>query len=150
MCKTMLRIYLLQNTQSLSLWKKRRPQQPWNASAPSHICEQEKVFVYGSLLRESWPDGPACPAVISRMLMCVILLITEPRLYKSCHCHLKEVQPCDRSLIKNFCFERFNTIIIETLFFFFFFFYLVQMESFSIKNTKNNTYSWSPNVGVAY
>lgn len=87
------------------------------------------MFVYGSLLRESWPDGPACPAVISRMLMCVILLITEPRLYKSCHCHLKEVQPRDRSLIKNFCFDRFNTVIIEILFFF----CLVQMESFYIK-----------------
>lgn len=95
------------------------------------------MFVYGSLLRESWPDGPACPAVISRMLMCVILLITEPRLYKSCHCHLKEVQPCDRSLIKNFCFERFNTIIIETLFFFFFFsFILYRWRAFLLKIQK--------------
>lgn len=75
------------------------------------------MFVYGSLLCESWPDGLACPAVISRMLMCVILLITEPRLYKSCHCHLKEVQPSDRSRIKNFCFDRFNTVIIDILFF---------------------------------
>lgn len=71
------------------------------------------MFVYGSLLLESWPDGLACPAVISRMLMCVILLITEPRLYKSCHCHLKEVQLCDRSRIKNLYFERFNTVVIE-------------------------------------
>lgn len=74
------------------------------------------MFVYGSLLCESWPDGLSCPAVISRMLMCVILLITEHRLYKSCHCHFKEVQPYDRSLIKNFCFERFNIVIIEIFF----------------------------------
>lgn len=43
--------------------------------------------------------------------MCVILLITEPRVYKSCHCHLKEVQLCDRSLIKNLYFESFNTVL---------------------------------------
>lgn len=71
------------------------------------------MFVYGSLLRESWPDGLARPAVISRMLMCVILLITEPRLYKSRHCHLKEVQLCDGSLIKNLYFETFNMVITE-------------------------------------
>lgn len=75
------------------------------------------MFVYGSLLRESWPDGLARPAVISRMLMCVILLITEPGLYKSCHCHLREVQLCDGSLIKNLYFETFNTVI--DIFFFF-------------------------------
>lgn len=61
--------------------------------------------------------------------MCVILLITEPRLYKSCQCHLKEVQLCDRSLIKNLYFERFNTVFIEILFLFWF----VQIESFSVK-----------------
>lgn len=135
MCKTMLRIYLLQKKQSLSFERREDHTNLGTLLLPSHICEQEKVFVYGSLLRESWPDGPACPAVISRMLMCVILLITEPRLYKSCHCHLKEVQPCDRSLIKNFCFERFNTVIIE-FFFLFFFFCLVLMESFSFKKCK--------------
>lgn len=105
------------------------------------------MFVYGSLFCESWPDGPTSPAVISRMLMCVILLITEPRLYKSCHCHLKEVQLCDGSLIKNLYFERFNTVIIEILFFLLF----VQMESFSVnKYAKNNNDPCSPSVGVAY
>lgn len=108
------------------------------------------MFVYGSLLCESWPDGPACPAVISRMLMCVILLITESRLYKSCHCHLKEVQPCDRSLIKNFCFERFNTVITEIIFSFFFFFCLVQMESFSIRKIQTIILIHEVHVGVAY
>lgn len=62
--------------------------------------------------------------------MCAILLITDPRLCKSRHCHLKEIWLCDGSLTKNLFFKILN-IVMDTLLF-----VVCTNESFLLIKTK--------------